>query len=132
MLSYWFYPNPGAVSYENPKIIALIAVSLLLFLSSFALAYWRRRLQNPVTRRLTKSWGSVLRWFSGVGVLLTISRVEGVQFLSIRFLWLLWVLALLAFILFQAWKFRLRHYTILPHVFEEDPREKYLPKAKKA
>lgn len=128
MLSYWFYPNPGGVGYSNWKILLLFALCLILFGSSFLLHLWRRRLDNPVTRRLSRGWGSVLRWAGGIGFLLALSRAEGVQFLSTRFLWVLWALWLLLYVASQVWKFRFRHYTIVPRDSRDDPREKYLPK----
>jgi hypothetical protein len=69
-----------------------------------------------------------MRWLGGVGILLVISRAEDIQFLSIRAFWVLWVAWGVLFVIFQAWKFRLKHYTILPKEYVEDPRDKYLPK----
>ena len=68
-----------------------------------------------------------MRWFSGIGIVLSISRAEGIQFFSMRILWVLWVLGMLAYSIIQIWKFRLKHYTVMPKAYTEDPREKYLP-----
>lgn len=131
MLIYWFYPNPGAVGYANTTVLALLIFCSALFLSSFVVALWRRRRENPVTKRLTRAWAPTFRWLGGLGIVLAIARAEGVQFLSMRVLWVLWALGLLVFVLFQAWKFRLRHYTIVPKDAIPDPREKYLPEGAK-
>lgn len=128
--SYWFYPRPGATSYENPKVLLLLAFCALLFLGSFAVSLFRKRRENSVTKRLMKSWPAAMRWFGGIGILLVIARAEDIQFLSIRALWVLWVLLVVVFFVIQAWRFRLKHYTILPKEYVEDPRDKYLPKKK--
>ncbi len=128
LLSYWFYPRPPATSYENPKVLLLLGFCVLLFLGSFGIALFRKKRENPVTKRLMKSWAPLMRWFGGIGVVLTVSRVEDIQFLSMRVFWALWVLGLVVFLVLQAWRFRLRHYTILPREYIEDPRDKYLPK----
>ena len=128
MLSYFFYPNPGNSGYDHPKVIFLLVFCSLLFLVSFAVSFWRKKRENPVTRKLARSWPSALRWFGALGLLLTIARAEEIQFLSMRFLWVLWALALLVYLILQVRLFRLKHYTVLPRDFVEDPREKYLPK----
>jgi cell division protein FtsW (lipid II flippase) len=127
-LSYWFYPRPGATSYENPKVLLLLFFCILLFLGSFGISLLRKKRENPVTKKLMRSWAPTMRWLGGVGILLVISRAEDIQFLSIRAFWVLWVAWGVLFVIFQAWKFRLKHYTILPKEYVEDPRDKYLPK----
>ena len=127
-LSYWFYPNPGSSHYGSPKVVALLIACVLLILCSFVCGVWRRSLGNPVTRKLSRSWPRALRWFGIVGLVLVISRVEEIQFLAMRVLWMLWGLAFIFFLLFQLWRFRIRHYTIVPKDTREDPREKYLPR----
>ena len=127
MLSYWFWPNPGNASYDSPKVLVLFAVCGVLFLVSFLVVSWRRRTSNAVTRKLSRSWPRAMRWFAIIGIALVVSRVEAIQFLSMRFLWAVWGLALLAFIGFQVWWFRKRHYTVVQKEKVEDPRAKYLP-----
>lgn len=131
MLTYWFYPNPGSASYSNPKVIALLIFCALLIAASFVVALWRRKTVNPVTRKLSRSWPSALRWFGFLGALLVICRVEQIQFLSMRFLWLLWSLAALLFLVIQARLFRLQHYTVVRKEKVGDPRLEYLPKPRK-
>ena len=128
ILSYLFWPNLGTAGYASPKVLAALLLCAAFFLFSFAVSWWRRREgRNPVTKRLSKGWPAAMRWFSGIGIVLSISRAEGIQFFSMRILWVLWALGMLAYSIIQIWKFRLKHYTVMPKAYTEDPREKYLP-----
>ena len=127
-LSYWFYPNPGNADLGNPKAAILLVVCALLFGGSFFVNRWRKGSDNPQTKKLTKSWVSVMRWMAGIGLVLIISRVEEIQFLAMRFLWVVWFVALAGFFGLQLWLFRKKHYTVVKQEKVEDPREKYLPK----
>ena len=131
LFSYLFYPNPGNATYESPKVLILFAVCFGLVVCSFALRVWRGRLQNPVTKRLSRSWSSACLWFSVIGLVLIISRVEQISYVSMRFLWVLWAIVLLFYLFIQVKQFRARHYEQLPKETVEDPREKYLPKRKR-
>ncbi len=131
LLSYLFWPNPGPTTYENPKVIALLLLCVLLLSASVLLRVWRRKLQNPVLRKLTRSWPSAALWFGVIGLFLVVSRVEGVSYVSMRFLWVLWGLAFLLYVLLQLKIMRLKYYEPIPTQMPDDPREKYLPRAKK-
>lgn len=126
MLTYWFYPNPGNASYDNPKVLLIFGVCAVLFLASFAISSWRKR-QGGVTRNLSRSWAPVCRWLAIIGAFLVLCRVEEIQFMSMRFLWLLWALTLIAFVLFQIWWFKKKNYTVVAKERTTDPREAYLP-----
>src|SRR3989344_3048054 len=129
-LSYWFYPRPPATSYDNPKVLLMVLFCVLLFFGSFAVSFCRKNRENAVTKRLMKSWAPCMRWFGGIGMVLLVARAEDIQFLSMRAFWMLWVLGVLGFASVQIWRFRVKHYTIVPKTYVEDPREKYLPKRK--
>ena len=131
LLHYVFYPNPGNVTYTSPAQGALLAISLALLALAVAIRIWRRRLSNPVTRKLSRSWSAVSLWFGIVGVVLVVSRVEQIQFIAMRFWWAVWIPALVAYVALQARLFRSRHYEVLPQVRVEDPRDKYLPGKKR-
>lgn len=131
MLSYWFYPNPGNTYYSSPKVVLLLVVCVGLIIAAYLLRRWRSSSENPVTKKLTRTWASAAFWFGITGLVLVVSRVEGIQFFAMRFLWFLWGLALFAFAVFQWQMFRKRHYQVLPRVTVEDEREKYLPGKKK-
>lgn len=132
MLSYLFWPNPPAPSYSNPKVLFVLIVCALLVTGSFACKRWRNSQKNAVTRKLTRSWSSAAFWFGIVGMFMAVCRVEGISYLSMRFLWVLWLLGAALFIVVQ-WKlWRMRHYEVLPQEKPAaDPREQYLPKKKK-
>ena len=129
-LHYVFYPNPGQAHYTSTSMISLLALCGALMLLSFILRFWRRGISNPVTRKLSRSWSSASFWFGIAGAILVVSRVEGIQFLAMRFLWGVWLVAALAYLFFQIRQFRARHYEVLPVEVVLDPRDKYLPKKK--
>lgn len=128
MLQYWFYPNPGNTEYSSPKVILLMAVCALLIFASFAVGRWRKKHSNPATKKLTTSWPRMMRALGFIGLVLVVCRVEEIQFFAMRFLWVLWILALVAYVIFQAWMWKKRHYTIVKKERLDDPRDKYLPR----
>ena len=131
LLTYLFWPNPANASYSSPKAMALIIFCALLIVASVALSLWRQKMTNPVSKKLTRSWPSAAFWFGFSGLILTISRVEQIQFISMRFLWLVWLVIAVLFIAVQWRLFKARHYQVLPKKVSHDPRAKYLPKRKK-
>ena len=129
-LSFWFWPNPGGWHYSDTRVVAVLIACSLLILTSFALRFWRRSLQNSVTRSLTRSWPLGAFWFGFIGLVFAFSRVEMIQFLAMRAAWALWLALLVLFASFQFVQFRRRHYTVLQRTTVVDEREKYLPKAR--
>ncbi|MEK7590737.1 MAG: hypothetical protein AAB489_00830 [Patescibacteria group bacterium] len=130
ILSYLFYPNPGNAGYGSPKAILLLGICATFVVLSLLVRFWRGRLGNPVTKRLSNSWSTALLSFGVTGIVLTVARVEGIQFVAMRFLWALWAAALALYLVYQIRNFRHRHYTVLPMVTVDDPRGKYLPAKK--
>jgi hypothetical protein len=131
MLSYIFWPNPQATTYDNPKVLALLALCGLMIALGFAISFWRKQKGNPVTRRLTRSWPAACIWFGGIGLVLLIARVEQISYISMRVWWMVWAAALLLYVYVQFRRWRMMHYEVLPTHRMSDPREKYLPKRKK-
>ncbi len=125
-LRYFFAVNPGGVTYGT--MTGLIILCGVLFVSSFAIRIWRRRTSNPVTKKLSRSWSSAAFWFAIIGFIFIVCRVEGIQFLAMRFFWLLWSIGAALYLFFQARQFRNRHYQILPKERTHDPRDRYLPR----
>ena len=66
-----------------------------------------------MTKRLSNSWSTALLSFGVTGIVLTVARVEGIQFVAMRFLWALWAAALALYLVYQIRNFRHRHYTVL-------------------
>jgi len=130
-LRFLFTVNPKGVGYGSPSMVWLFVLCGALILASFIILFWRRRLENPVTRKLSRSWSSACFWFGMIGLLLVVCRVEQIQFLSMRFLWVLWVLCFALYAFFQVRQYRARHYKILPRVKHVDPRDRYLPGGKR-
>ena len=132
MLTYIFWPNPPAPSYSNPKVMALLLAGFALVAVSFALKRWRKNQQSPITRKLSASWPGATLWFGLTALFLTVCRVEGISYLSMRLWWLVWAVAAVFYILFQFKMYKMRNYEVLPKEQEkEDPRDKYLPKKKR-
>ena len=124
---YWFYPNPGNASYTSPKALVLLVVCAGLIVASFVLKKWRTKQHNPVTRKLSKSWPSACSWFGVLGIIMIVSRVELISYLSTRFLWVIWFVCLFLYIFFQWKSFKARHYEVVKKEKIYDPRDKYLP-----
>jgi len=130
-LSYLFWPRPPLIAYSSPKMQALLVFCAALVLLSVGIKRWRRKQKNPMTRKLSRSWGAAALWFGLVGLLLGVSRAEDISFLSMRFWWIVWLGVLLLYLFLQVRLYRSRHYVQLPSESVEDPREKYLPSRKR-
>lgn len=126
-LVYLFWPNPGNTHYDNPKVVALLVLCGVLLLAAFALSLWRRRTRSGMLRRLSRSWGVACFWFGVTGLVLTVARVENIQYLAMRFLWVLWLVLAVLFLVVQVRFFRMRYYEVVPQRRKEDERERYLP-----
>lgn len=132
MLTYLFWPNPPAPFYSSPKVAALLAVCISFLVASFIIRKWQRSHQNPITKKLARTWPTALRWFGGIGLFLVVCRVEGISYVSIRFWWVLWAVGLLIYIFAQYKLFSAKHYEVLPkEQLSADPRDKYLPGKKR-
>lgn len=129
--TYIFWPNPGNASYDSPKALALLIFCAVLVVGSFALSAWRKRQGNQLMRRLSKSWPTAAFWFGLLGLLFVVARVEQIQFIAMRFMWVLWGIGAVIYIVFQLRKYRTRYYEVLPATSVEDPRSRYLPKRKR-
>lgn len=129
-LIYLVWPNPGNATYASPRIAAILLLCGLLVLSSLVFPLLRHRGKNPVFKRLSRTWATAAFWFGLVGLILGVSRVEGVGFLAMRLWWVVWGIALAFYLFFQFRLFRLRYYQPLPREHTDDPRERYLPKKK--
>lgn len=129
--SYIFWPNPGNATYTSPKAIALLAFCFLLVAASFALSFWRKRMTNPQMRKLSRSWSTAGFWFGVTGLMLVIARVEQIQYVAMRFLWVVWLVLAALYLFLQIKRFRAQYYEVLPATSSIDPRARYLPKKKK-
>ncbi len=126
-LIYLFWPNPANATYASPKAIAALALCGALVLLSLGLRLWHRRQEHGIVRKLSRSWATAAMSFGIAGLFLTVARAEQIQYVSMRFWWVVWLALALLYILIQARLFRARYYQVLPQVKAEDPREKYLP-----
>ncbi len=131
LLKYIFHPNPGFSSYTTTSMMTLLIICTLLLLGSFAVRYWRTGLKNPITKKLSRSWPAFMFTMSLIGFVLVVSRVEGIQFLAMRFLWALWLLTVVVYAFLQYRLFNAKHYEVLPTQRVDDPRDRYLPKKRR-
>ncbi len=69
--------------------------------------------------------------FGIIGLILIISRVEDIQFIEMRFMWVLWALALAIYVVFQWFSFMRRHYTVVQKQKVIDVRDRYMPTKKR-
>lgn len=128
---YLFYPNPGTGSYTSTSALVILGISAVFIVASVSFRVWRKKQQNSVTRKLTKSWPASLLWFGIFGFVYAVSRVEGVSYISMRLWVFVWAACFLLFVLFQTRKFKNRYYEIIPQEKKIDPKDRYLPKKKK-
>lgn len=130
ILSYIFYPNPANADYTSPKALALLIVCVLAIVASFVLPRLRNS-WNPQLKKLSKSWAAACGWFGWTGLVLVISRVEEIQYVSMRFLWVIWGVFLVGYLFLQVRLYRARYYEIIPSRPIQDDRAQYMPKRKK-
>lgn len=131
ILRYLFHPNPGHAGYPDTAIIGLFILLGALVALSIIIRLWRGRIGNPMTRTLSRSWSSAAFWFGLIGLILVVARVEAIQFIAMRFLWVLWWGSVGLYVLFQVRQFMTRHYAVVREVRSVDPLMKYLPGRKK-
>ncbi len=131
LLSFFFYPNPGNADYSSPKSVALIILCVLLIVAAVVVSLWRKNHKNPITKKLSRSWSTVVFWFGFTGLILVVARVEQIQFIAMRIWWVVWLALAVLFTVFQMRSFRTRHYEVLPKKVSHDPRAKYLPGKKR-
>ncbi len=129
---FLFSPNPAEIAhYSDVSMMALIGLCLVCIAGSFAISFWRKKISNSVTRKLSGSWSSVAFWMGIVGLVLVVARVERIQIIAMPFLWVVWGAIALLYIIIQWRIFVMKHYAVLPRNVEVDPMERYLPKKKK-
>ncbi len=130
-LTYMFWPRLGGAHYSDPKIVGLLVVCCIFILASFGLKFWRKSLSNAVTKKLSSSWPAAAMTFGIIGLVLVISRVEDIQFIEMRFLWVLWACAIALYVVIQWFMFVRRHYTVVEKKHVVDIRDRYMPKKKR-
>ncbi len=119
LLSYLFWPNPGAVSYSDPHPLIALVVCGVFLLSSLVLHCMRGRLVHSLARAAL--------WFGLVGLLLVVARAEEIQYISMRFWWIVFGGSLLLYVVVQCRRARSLWYEVIPSAVSQDLREKYLP-----
>lgn len=130
LLTYIFWPNPGNADYTSPKALILLLLCIAAVIAAVALPRLRGN-WNPQLKKLSRSWVTACAWFGGTGLVLVISRVEEIQYVAMRFLWVIWGVALFVYLFVQIRSYRARYYEVLPNAPVHDDRAQYLPKRKK-
>lgn len=129
-LSYLFWPNPGAVAYSDSRPLAALALCGVLLFLSLTLRILRTRAHAGPLRRFAQSFNRVALWFGVTGLFLVVARVEGMQYLTMRFWWVVWGGSLLLCSVVRFRRLRLLGYDVISSPTPPDPREKYLPRRK--
>jgi hypothetical protein len=122
-------PNPGGWSYDDTIVIALLLGALVLIVGSFIVRRIASRAQSGVMRKSLRTSATAMLWFGIVAIVLTVARVEQIQFLAAQILWVVWGLAVIITIAIQVRMTRSRYAEVLPRAGANSEREKYLPKA---
>lgn len=131
-LSYLFWPNPGGAVYGDPHPRIALAVCGALLLLSLALRIMRARLHFGSFRRFALSFDRVALWFGVTGLLLVVARVEEIQYLAMRFWWIVWGGSFILCGVVRLRRLRLLGYEVIPSAAPPDLREKYLPRSKRS
>ncbi len=130
-LTYIFWPNPGNADYTSPKALALLVLCIALVVASFIVPRLRAAWQNTQLKKVSGSWATACGWFGWAGLMLVVARVEEIQYVAMRFLWVVWGAALLAYLFVQYKTYRSRYYEVIASQPVHDHRAPYLPKRKK-
>jgi len=130
VFAYLFDPTPPVQEYGSIQMMPSLFLVVALLIASFALSRWRKNATNVVTKKLAKTWPKAAFIFGFTGLILVVSRAEGIQYISMRFWWVLWAAFGLLFAYLQHRVFKARHYEVMKSDTIVDPREKYLPKKK--
>lgn len=130
-LTFVFWPNPGNAHYTSPKALTLLIVCLALVVASFVLPRLRASWTNAQLKKVSGSWATACGWFGWTGLVLVIARVEEIQYVAMRFLWIFWIVPLCAYVFAQYKTYRSRYYEVIPTSVVQDGRAAYLPRKKK-
>src|SRR5688500_2011783 len=103
---YLFWPNPGNAYYSSPKAVALLIVCALMVAGGVVLSRWRKKQGDQVMRKLSKTWPSAAIWFGLIGLVLVVARVEQIQYIAMRILWVVWGVAIVLYVLWQIKRWR--------------------------
>ena len=125
---YYFTPYPDP-AFHWTKLTLLIGV--LLILGGMGLAFYRKRLSDPVMKKLLRPYSGQLQTYGVLTLFLLVSREAGIPYLSMRFWWIL----LGAFFLYSFFRFLFRFRSDYQRKKEalqmRESRSKYLPKKKR-
>lgn len=132
MLSYLFWPNPGGATYGDPHPQIAIAVCGALLLLSLTLRILLVRSHAGAVRRFAQSFDGIALWFGVTGLLLVVARVEEIQYLAMRFWWIVWGGSFILCGVLRLRRLRLLGYDVIPSAAPPDLREKYLPRRKRS
>ncbi|MDP7247560.1 MAG: hypothetical protein QF741_02970 [Candidatus Peribacteraceae bacterium] len=131
LVTYLLWPNNPVIPYGSPKLTMFLLLAFGLIVVSFTLRMWRKKLDNQVTKKLSRSWPGACLWFGIAALVLTVARAEQISYVSMRLWWVVWLIGWVVYVFFQIKMFKLKYYKKLPSETVNDPRKKYLPRRKK-
>ena len=125
---YYFAPLPDP-GYQWTK--ATLALGLLLIILGFAAAYYRRRkLADPIAKKILKPYPGKLKTYGFLVLFLLLVREQGLPYLSMR----IWWFVLLGFFLYSLIKlastYHINYESRSRRINKNQKTSKYLPKKK--
>lgn len=116
----------------DPHPLIALTVCGLLLLLSLVLRVVRARSSSGSFCRLAKSWARAALWFGVGGTFLVIARAEEIQYIAMRFWWIVWGGSAVGYAFLQWRRAQCILYEVIPSAPVRDLREKYLPRAKRS
>ena len=112
-----------------------IAFIVIMFFGSFILNYLRKKhIQDPVLKKTVRAIPKCMRWVSLIALILTLSRLEGVPYLSMRIWWIVLLLGMITFEIINWRKYFIRtkqKEKYAGKIDENNEKTKYIPKKKR-
>ena len=101
LVTYLLWPNNPVIPYGSSKLTMLLLLSFGLIVISFTLRMWRKKLDNQVAKKLSRSWPGACLWFGIVALVLTVARAVQISYVSMRLWWVMWLVGWVVYVFFQ-------------------------------
>jgi hypothetical protein len=130
-LSYFFYPNPYAPQYSDPKVLFIALTCVALIIAGLVTKSLFSKSADKQFKKLSASWPRAMLWFGVIGLIMLIARTESVSYVSMRLWWVFWLLFGLLYIVFQVKQYGTKYYKVISTGKSTGKPVRYLPKKKK-
>lgn len=126
--SYYFTTRPDP-NFQFTKLA--IALVVILFAASFIIKLKRKKLKDPIMKKMLKRYPSRLSMFGSLLLFLLVVREAGLPYLSMRIWWFLLGAFFLYWALKNASNFNKEYKRRATQAKSNASRSKYLPRKKK-